>query len=90
MVHGQVENLVSKLQSYIATDNKEQLSENERYPITVKVNNSDLKIQNKQEFIKKYNEVFYADYKQAMSSAYTKYLLANCQGVMFGEGMFNT
>lgn len=81
-----VENFVSKIQSYIVNDNKEQLAEQIRYPINVKINGKASKIQNKDELIKNYDQIFHVDYKQGISKAPTKYLFVNYQGIMFAGG----
>jgi hypothetical protein len=84
-----VENFVSKIQGYIKNDNKDQLSELISYPIIVKIKGKDTKIQNKDEFIKNYAEIFYPSYKQIISNAFAKYLFVNYQGIMLGEGSYN-
>lgn len=84
-----VENFVSKVQSYVVNDNKEQLSEQISYPITVNINSKVTKIQNKDDFIKNYDQIFYPKYKQIIGNAFTKYMFANWQGIMFGENSNN-
>ena len=81
-----VEDFVSKIQGYIANDNKEKLAEEIQYPINVKINGKVTKIQNKDELIKNYDKIFYVDYKQKISKAPTKYLFVNYQGIMVGVG----
>jgi hypothetical protein len=80
-----VENFVSKIQSYIVSNKKEQLAEEIRYPINVKISNDVIKIQNKDDLIKNYDKIFTVDYKQAISKARTRELFANYQGIMFGD-----
>jgi uncharacterized protein YcfL len=80
-----VENFISKIQNYVINDNKEQLAEQVRYPIIVKINGKATTIQNKDDFIKKYAQILYPEYKKAIINAFTKYLFANYQGIMFGE-----
>ncbi|MBB6214274.1 hypothetical protein HNQ80_000343 [Anaerosolibacter carboniphilus] len=84
-----VENFVSKIQGYVINDNKEQLAEEIQYPITVKINDKATTIQNKDDFIKNYDKIFYPNYKQVMSNAFTKYMFANWKGIMFGTGSDN-
>lgn len=84
-----VENFVNNIQSYIKSDNKEQLAELVAYPISVKIKDKYANIQNKDEFIKNYDKIFYPKYKEAMSTAYTKYLFVNYKGIMFGSGVQN-
>lgn len=84
-----VENFVVHIQDYIAKGNKEELSEQLIYPITVNVNGTKTKVENKDEFIKNYDKIFHAEYKKEMSNASTKYLFANAKGLMFGEGSYN-
>ena len=81
-----VEDFVSKIQSYIANDNKEKLAEEIQYPINVKINGKITKIQDKDELIKNYDKIFYVEYKQKISKTSTKYLFVNYQGIMVGVG----
>lgn len=81
-----VEDYVSKIQNYVVNDNKELLAEQVQYPITVKINSKATKIQNKDDFISKYDEILYPDYKKVIINAFTKYLFANYQGIMLGNG----
>jgi hypothetical protein len=81
-----VEDFVSKIQSYIANDNKEKLAEEIKYPINVKINGEVTKIQDKDELIKNYDKIFYVEYKQKISKTSTKYLFVNYQGIMVGVG----
>jgi len=84
-----VEKFVSKIQGYIINNNKEQIADYITYPITVKINGKATVIKTRAEFIKNYSLIFNSNYKQVISKAYTKYLFANWQGVMFGEGQYN-
>jgi hypothetical protein len=52
----------------------------------IKSDNKIVEIQNKEEFVKNYDKIFNPEYKKAMSEAFPKYMFANWQGVMFGEG----
>jgi len=81
-----VENFVSKIQNYIVNDNKVQLAEEIKYPINVKINGNVMKIQDKDDLIKNYDQIFRVDYKQVISNLPTKYLFVNFQGIMFGNG----
>lgn len=85
----EVEDFVNKIQSYVLNDNKEQLAQEVAYPINAKVNGEITKIQNKDDFIKNYNQIISSDFKQVISKAFTKYLFVNWKGIMFGEGQYN-
>jgi hypothetical protein len=85
----EVENYASKIQSYIINDNKEQLSSEINYPIKVKINDKLTTIQDKESFIKNYNLIFHARYKQDMINASNKYMFAKVSGIMFGTGPYN-
>ncbi|MBM7868726.1 hypothetical protein JOC70_000195 [Clostridium pascui] len=84
-----VEKFANKIQGYIINNNKEKLAEEMSYPISVKINGKNTKIQNKAEFIKNYDLIFNPSYKQAMTNAPAKYMFANYKGIMFGEGQYN-
>lgn len=84
-----VENFINDIQSYIKNDKKEQLSNLVSYPIKAKIDDKYTDIQNKDEFIKNYDKIFYSKYKEIMSTAYTKYLFANYKGIMFGSNIKN-
>lgn len=84
-----VENFVIKIQSYVINDNKEQLSEEIAYPISVKINDKVTEILNKDDFITNYDKIFYPSFKQIISNAFTKYMFTNWQGIMFGSNLSN-
>ena len=85
----EVESFASKIQGYIINDKKEQISDLVAYPITVKINGKATAISTKDQFIKNYSLIFNSNYKEAISKAFTKYMFANWQGVMFGQGQYN-
>ncbi|MHB8072658.1 hypothetical protein [Desulfosporosinus fructosivorans] len=84
-----VENFAGRIQGYLVNENKEQLAEQVVYPITVKIDDKVTKIQNNADFVKNYDQIFYPKYRQVITNAYTKYLFANWQGIMLGEGIHN-
>lgn len=84
-----VEDFVSMIQNYVVKGNKKQLAEQVRYPITVKIDDKATQIENKDDFIKNYDKIFHSDYKQVIDNAFTKYMFANWQGIMFGTGSYN-
>lgn len=84
-----VNKFINEIQSYIIKESKEELAEAIAYPITVNVNGTKTKIQNKDEFIKSYNKIFHENYKIEMSTTSTRYLFASAEGIMFGEGSYN-
>ncbi|MCB8815402.1 hypothetical protein [Desulfosporosinus shakirovi] len=74
---------------YILSDNKAKLAEQIVYPIYVEVDGEVTKVQNNDDFIQNHDQIFYPEFKQVVSNAFAKYLFANSQGIMFGEGMYN-
>lgn len=84
-----VENFVNEVRRNVINNNKEKLSEKIAYPITVKIDDKAVKIENKDEFIKNYNKIFHNGFKNQICDASTKYLFANSKGIMFGEGLYN-
>ncbi|MDO0823874.1 hypothetical protein [Desulfosporosinus nitroreducens] len=85
----EVEDFLNEIQGYILSGNKAKLAEQIVYPIYVKVDGEVTKLQNNDDFIQNYDQIFYPEFKQVVSNAFTKYLFANSQGIMFGEGMYN-
>lgn len=84
-----VENFADKIQSYVVSNDKKQLAEQVKYPITVKIDDKATKIQNEDEFIKNYDKIFHDDYKRAISNASTKFMFVNFQGIMFGTRLYD-
>ena len=84
-----VEEFADKIQSYVVNGDKQRLAEQIKYPINAKVNGKVVKIENKDYFIRNYNQIFYPKYKDVISNSYAKYLFVNYQGIMFGEDEFN-
>lgn len=84
-----VEDFVTQIQSYVINNNKEELAEQIAYPINIKVNGKVAGIQTKDDFISKYDQIINANFKQVISNTVTKYLFANYQGIMFGNGKYN-
>lgn len=84
-----VEAYVSRIQSLVTKGDKKQLVEEVSYPIKVNIKGVKTEILNKEEFIKRYDEIFHNKYKEAISNAFTKYMFVNWQGIMFGEGNYN-
>jgi len=85
----EVEDFLNEIQGYILSGNKAKLAEQIVYPIYVKVDGEVTKLHNDDDFIQNYERIFYPEFKQVVSSAFTKYLFVNSQGIMFGEGMYN-
>ena len=84
-----VEEFARKIQNYIVNDNKELLVDQIKYPINAKIDGKLVKIENKDYFIKNYDRIINPNYKSAISSAFTKYLFVNYQGIMFGQNEYN-
>lgn len=84
-----IENYASEIQGYIGNDNKEKLAQNISYPISLNIDGTITKIQSKDEFIKNYDRIINSDFKKSISNSSTKFLFANSQGIMFGEGLYN-
>lgn len=82
-----IENFISKIQSYIVNNKKEQLAEEIRYPINVNIDNKVINIQNKEDLIKNYDKIFTVDYTQAISKARTRDPDVTYQGIMIGNGL---
>lgn len=83
-----IEDFASRIQEAIIKGDKEQLSEQISFPIMVKINGIATKL-NKADFLKDYDQIINPAFKQKMSNAFTKYLFANQEGIMFGSGMYN-
>ncbi|EGW40025.1 hypothetical protein [Desulfosporosinus sp. OT] len=83
------ENFVMQIQSYVINNNKEALAEQIAYPISTKVDGKVTKIKTKDDFVSHYDQIINLNFKQAISDTFAKYLFANYQGIMFGNGMHN-
>ncbi|GIM30679.1 hypothetical protein CPJCM30710_33450 [Clostridium polyendosporum] len=85
----ETEAFVTNIQNCVLKNDKKQLAELIHYPITVNIDGKATSIQNKEDFINNYDKIFYPDFKQIISNAFTKYMFANWRGVMFGDNRYN-
>lgn len=85
----ETEAFVTNIQNYVSKNDKKQLAELIQYPITVNIDGKATSIQSKEDFINNYDKIFYPDFKQIISNAFTKYMFANWRGVMFGANRYN-
>lgn len=85
----EVEDFLNTIKGYILNNNKERLAAEIIYPFKVKVDGQVVDILSKDDFIKNYDRIFYPDFKKVLNDAFTKYLFANYQGIMFGNGVYN-
>ncbi|MBU3182541.1 hypothetical protein [Clostridium psychrophilum] len=84
-----VEKFANQIRNYVIKGDKQRLAEQIKYPINAKINGKVIKIENKDYFIKNYDQVFYPKYKAAISNPFIKNLFVNYQGIMFGQDEFN-
>lgn len=90
----EVESFAELIQKYISNDEKEKMAALVYYPVNVYTHddNSLLKtveIKNREEFIRNYDAIIHPEFKKTIGDASTKYMFANWQGIMFGEGFKN-
>ena len=86
----EVESFVSRLKSAILSSDKQAVSNMIQYPITVYQNNREkAKINNAQQFVKYYSDIINKNLYDCISTAYTKFMFSNYNGVMFGSGNYN-
>lgn len=84
-----VENFAGEIQNYVMYDNKEQIAAKIKYPINVKIDGKLIKVEDKDYFIENYDKIINPSYKSAISSAFTKYMFVNYQGIMLGKNEYN-
>lgn len=84
-----VNKFVDQLQQYVINGDREKIADLITYPINVNIYGQTSKIKDKQDFIEYYDKIFTSSFKEAIKNAYTRYLFANWQGVMFGENAYN-
>ena len=84
-----VNKFVDQLKDYIINGERENIAELISYPIKVNIYGHPTKIKSEEEFVKNYDRIFNSSFKDAIKNAYTRYLFANWQGIMFGESSYN-
>jgi hypothetical protein len=76
----------TKIQDLVARENKEAVAEYIQYPLAVYNNKGKIIIQNKEELINHYDEIFTAKVKNAFARQKLDNIFVNYKGVMVGQG----
>lgn len=82
----EVENFMQKIKKSVDKNDKVWLSENIQYPIKVNIGKKIISIKNSNEFIAKYDSIFYPTFKSIIKNESTCNMFANWSGVMLGNG----
>lgn len=82
-----VELFIKKTKESIIKNQKNWLSQNIKYPITVSVFNKKIKIKNQKEFLDKYSDFFSEKFKNEIKKSCTCDIFSNWQGAMFADGL---
>ena len=84
-----IEDFAARIQTYIKSSDKENLSQLISYPLTVKIDGKKTQIANKEDFVSNYDKIITSKLKNAIISTYPANMFANYQGVLFGSGSYN-
>jgi len=83
----EIENFMKKVKQSIAEGDKEWIANNIRYPINTSLNGQEkITIQNKQQLIDNFEQIFYPVYKEEIKKYCTCNMFYNSQGIMLGSG----
>lgn len=81
-----VEQFVKKLQEWVAQDKKEEIANVIRFPLNVQISGRRIALRNKNDFLRRYSEVFNSRVKDAVLKQDSSNLFGNWQGAMIGNG----
>lgn len=82
-----VELFIKKTKESIVKKQKEWLSQNIKYPISVAVFNKKIKIRNQKEFLEKYAGIFSEKFITELKKSCSCDIFSNYQGAMFADGL---
>lgn len=82
----EVESFVFNVKTAILDGNKEWIANHISYPIHVVLKKRRTSINNKEELIKHFNEIFTLDFKNKIRHSYTTNLFEKTEGIMFSDG----
>lgn len=85
----EVESFVSNIKAYINSSDANHLADNICYPIVIYNHQERITINNKTEFMRRYNDIFSNEYKDAINKTFAKFMFANSKGIMFGSSYYN-
>ena len=82
----QVEDFAKKFKGAVLSGDKKQVSKMIKYPLLTNLKDgSNLKIKSSDEFIKRFDEVFYPEFLEAFKKAVPRDMFRNHQGVMLSS-----
>ncbi|MFH0801822.1 MAG: hypothetical protein V2A78_05480 [bacterium] len=82
----EVKSFLDLIKRCLTADDKQKFSSLMDFPITIMLYGKRVKIKNKGEFVKNYNEIINAKVRKSVSRQKYEDLFINCQGVMIGNG----
>ena len=84
-VHGKYHDFFTKFKKSVLMSDKESISSMIAYPITVSVENKEIDIKNKKDFLKNYNKIFNKELVKTIASQKYSDLFVKDTGVMIGQ-----
>lgn len=84
----EVEAFASLIRNAIIKGEKEQLAERILFPINVSINGTETKV-DKLTFLRDYDQITHTEFRQAITDSFNKFMFANQQGIMLGNGAYN-
>lgn len=82
-----VESFMERVKRSILNGDKQWIADHVEYPITTKLNGQkEITIQNRQELIKNFNQIFHSQFKERIKKHPTINLFFNNRGLMLGDG----
>lgn len=85
----EVDTFVTSFQKMVNKNDKVGISKLVQYPLLVNKDGKSLQIKDAKTFIKNYDSIMTPSLKKDLSAAYTQYLFANSDGLMFGSNSRN-
>lgn len=85
----EVDTYIQSLQGWLVKGDAKKVAEQIAFPIKVTIKGKAVQIKTQKDFVKRYKEIMNPEFKKEITTAYTKGLFTNYQGVMFGGNAKN-
>ena len=83
----EVENFIKKIKTSIINNDKNWISKNINYPVSVTINKKKNKIKSSKDFINNYSKIFTEKFKTDIKKSCSCDIFSNWQGAMFANGL---